>query len=253
MSLDEGSKIGRKADRGEKKVTKSAPKVEKAKPAAPVARPSSSTGSKGSGILSRVGTGPSSVGTMVVFRNLDFKVSDRDMRELASTVGEIVSGHIVLGSSGRSSGMGEVVYVHKGDAMQAVKRFHNLTFDGRPMDVSIAQGGGQQSKSSVFGSALSGSSRGGGPQFSVVLSDPAFNKPRREERRGPGDGRRVVVPPQQSARGGNGNGNGNGGKGGNNGKRGDKPREERGPKAKAPPTSDQLDAQLEAFLAGKGK
>lgn len=206
---------------------------------------------KGSGILSRIG---GSSGTMVVFRNLKFEVTSRDIRELASTIGEISRGEVIMGHSGHSSGMAEVVFVNKGDAMNAVKRFNGVTLDGKPMDVTLGPGGngsgGGGGKAAMFGSALGGGGGGGHQTFSVRLSDPAISKSRDGDRMknggGQDRGRVIKTSGFDSGRGGGGGGRDGGGK--VKGKKAAPSKREQ--KAAAPSQAD-LDKQLEAFMAKK--
>ena len=260
LSLDELAKASRrpKQDRKPKaKVAKAAPVAAKPQ-AAPSGQRPGSAGKGGAGILARVG-GAGPVGTTVLIRNLDFKVTSRDVRELATTIGEIKRGDVVI-VGGKSSGVAEVVYVNKADAYEAVRKFNNVTFDGRPMDVSIAAAGAGSGKEAVFGSALSGGgfgggARGGGPKFSVTLSDPALGRPKQQHQQQ--QDRRIVVQPGGRGGNSNGNGNGNGGKGagrdgtrpgGGGGKSGGGDKREKEAKK---PTQEELDRQLDAFLAKK--
>lgn len=210
-------------------------------------------------ILSRVGRDAPAApigGTLVLFKNLKFDVNDADIQELARTVGEIKKGSVGLDPrTGRSTGIAEVVFAKRSDAMQAVKKFNGLTLDGRPMDVVISDD--HTPKAGMFGSAL-----GGKQTFSVVLSDPiiqrgGYDRYRDDDRR---DGRTVRNDRSNDRRddrrgpapnSGNGNGNGNGNGGGNarkpkaaGAKAGGKKRE-----AKETPSMADLDRQLEAYSA----
>jgi len=253
MSLDDLAKA-KKSERAPKpKVVKSAPKAGK-----PREQPKQQQqqqqqyqqprgGGGGGGILSRVGVS-SDAGTLVVFRNLKYEVTDRDIRELALTIGEIKRGNLVLGPGGRSSGAAEVVYVSRSDAIKAVKKFNGLTLDSRPMDVMLGEGSVAAPKSSVFGSALGG---GGNPRFSVTLSDPVLSGGRGGGGGG-GGGRNVVVKQQQSnKKPSNNNNNKNNGGGSKGGRDGQKQRSGGGDREKKPVSADDLDKQLEKFLASK--
>lgn len=56
--------------------------------------------------------------------NLDYNVTDFDVRELFSSVGELQAArtHVHYDRSGRSLGTAEVVYMRKQDALEAVRR-----------------------------------------------------------------------------------------------------------------------------------
>jgi THO complex subunit 4 len=209
-------------------------------------------GGGGGGILSRVGVS-SDAGTLVVFRNLKYEVTDRDIRELALTIGEIKRGNLVLGPGGRSSGAAEVVYVSRSDAIKAVKKFNGLTLDNRPMDVMLGEGSvAAPGKSSVFGSALGG---GGNPRFSVTLSDPALSGGRGGG--GGGGGRNVIVKQQQQQQqqqqqsNKKPNNNSKNNSGGNKGGRDAQKQRSGGGDRDKPVSAEDLDKQLEKFLASK--
>lgn len=72
-------------------------------------------------------------GVAVIFSNLNFNISQSDIRELCATIGPI--GPKIFMKS--NSGTADVMFDLKYDAIQAVKRFNNLTLDGRPMKVFL--------------------------------------------------------------------------------------------------------------------
>jgi THO complex subunit 4 len=256
MSLDDLAKAKKNSDRPKPKVVKSAPKAGKQREQPKQQQQQQQQqyqqprgGGGSGGILSRVGVSSEASGTLVVFRNLKYEVTDRDIRELALTIGEIKRGNLVLGPGGRSSGAAEVVYVSRSDAIKAVKKFNGLTLDNRPMDVMLGEGSvAAPGKSSVFGSALGG---GGNPRFSVTLSDPALSGGRGGG--GGGGGRNVIVKQQQqqqqSNKKPNNNSRNNGG--GNKGGRDAQKQRSGGGDRDKPVSAEDLDKQLEKFLASK--
>ncbi|KAI3934898.1 hypothetical protein MKX01_026488 [Papaver californicum] len=69
--------------------------------------------------------------------NLDYGVSNEDIKELFSEVGEIQRYSVNYDRSGRSKGTAEVVFVRSSDAAAAVKRYNNVQLDGKPMKIEI--------------------------------------------------------------------------------------------------------------------
>ncbi|GER26219.1 RNA and export factor-binding family protein [Striga asiatica] len=76
-------------------------------------------------------------GTKLYISNLDFGVTNEDIRELFSEIGELVRYAIHFDKDGRPSGTAEVVFARKTDALQAFKRYNNVQLDGRPMKIDI--------------------------------------------------------------------------------------------------------------------
>ena len=258
MSLDDLAKAKKNSDRPKPKVVKSAPRAGKQREQPKQQQQQQQQqyqqprgGGGSGGILSRVGVSSEASGTLVVFRNLKYEVTDRDIRELALTIGEIKRGNLVLGPGGRSSGAAEVVYVSRSDAIKAVKKFNGLTLDNRPMDVMLGEGSvAAPGKSSVFGSALGG---GGNPRFSVTLSDPALSGGRGGG--GGGGGRNVIVKQQQQQQQQQSNkkpnNNSKNNSGGNKGGRDAQKQRSGGGDRDKPVSAEDLDKQLEKFLASK--
>ncbi|XP_026411949.1 THO complex subunit 4B-like [Papaver somniferum] len=69
--------------------------------------------------------------------NLDYGVSNEDIKELFSEVGEIQRYSVNYDRSGRSKGTAEVVFAQRSDAAAAVKRYNNVQLDGKPMKIEI--------------------------------------------------------------------------------------------------------------------
>ncbi|KAL5581052.1 hypothetical protein UlMin_013494 [Ulmus minor] len=76
-------------------------------------------------------------GTKLYISNLDYGVSNEDIKELFSEVGDLKRYSIHYDRSGRSKGTAEVVYSRRGDAVAAVKRYNNVQLDGKPMKIEI--------------------------------------------------------------------------------------------------------------------
>ncbi|CAA0831227.1 THO complex subunit 4D [Striga hermonthica] len=87
--------------------------------------------------LKAAGLSGMDAGTKLHISNLAFGVSNEDIRELFSEVGELVRYAIHFDKDGRPSGTAEVVFARTTDAFQAFKRYNNVQLDGRLMKIDI--------------------------------------------------------------------------------------------------------------------
>ncbi|CAM8898056.1 unnamed protein product [Rhodiola kirilowii] len=76
-------------------------------------------------------------GTKLYISNLDYGVSNDDIKELFSEVGDLKKYSIHYDRSGRSKGTAEVVYSRREDAVAAVKRYNNVQLDGKRIKIEI--------------------------------------------------------------------------------------------------------------------
>ncbi|KAK7302077.1 hypothetical protein RJT34_12956 [Clitoria ternatea] len=77
------------------------------------------------------------VGTKLYVSNLDHGVTNEDIRELFSELGDLKRYAVHYDKNGHPSGSAEVVYNRRSDAFAALKRYNNVLLDGKPMKIEI--------------------------------------------------------------------------------------------------------------------
>nr|GMD86083.1 THO complex subunit 4A [Ipomoea batatas] len=78
--------------------------------------------------------------TKLYVSNLGDGVSNNDISVLFSYIGSLSSSTLKYDRMGRPTGIAEVVFNDHFDVMRALRKYHNLPLDGRPMKIKVADG-----------------------------------------------------------------------------------------------------------------
>lgn len=74
-------------------------------------------------------------GMKLFVSNLDFGVTNKDLRELFGECGPLKSFNIHFKEGGKSQGTADVIFKHRADALKAIRQYNGRTLDGRVMDI----------------------------------------------------------------------------------------------------------------------
>lgn len=123
---------------------------------------------------------PSLVGTKLFISNLDFNVSNEDVKELFETIGPLISHRVhYQQKTGRSEGTAEVVFADRAKAVLAQKKYHSIELDGRPMNITLIEQRTKPERTLKSGIKISAGPgrvisvpRGAGRAFNQALTQP---------------------------------------------------------------------------------
>lgn len=76
-------------------------------------------------------------GVRIEIANLDFGVSDLDIKQIFEDIGPVKRSGINYDKNGRSLGTGYVLFKEKKSAIDAIKKFNGERLDGRPMQITL--------------------------------------------------------------------------------------------------------------------
>jgi len=154
-------------------------------------------------------------GAKLVIGNLDYGVSEADLKELFGEFGQILEATINYDISGRSLGKADLTFARRSSAQAAIAKYSGIPLDGRPMDIQWATATG----------------------ISAPAVPRVLNRISRGRVGGGGIGRGMNKPQRGGAGGGRGGGRGRGGRG----------------NTTKVPTAAELDAELDAYVKDASK
>jgi len=181
----------------------------------------------------------------LLISNLDYGVTDSDIRELFGEFGSMESASVHFDISGCSLGSAQVIYTNRAAAMKAKDQYDGVHLDRRPMRISI--------EGDNRGSMGMGGGRMGGSMMPAPVKrlENGFNGPRRTDF---ASLRGTSAPMSGGARRGRGGPAGRGGlggrgAGGRGGGRGGRGGASAGREKDTPKSAAELDQELENYLA----
>ncbi|KAJ2083545.1 hypothetical protein H4R24_000708 [Coemansia sp. RSA 988] len=77
-------------------------------------------------------------GNKIIIGNLDYGVTEADLRALFGQIGQVVRATLNYDRNGRSKGTGEVIFRNASHASMAVDKYHNVELDNRKMKIEVA-------------------------------------------------------------------------------------------------------------------
>jgi len=170
----------------------------------------------------------------LIVSNLDYAVTEDDVKELFGEFGSMESSCIHYDNSGCSLGSAQVIYSNRNAAQKAKQQYNGVHLDRRPMRITIEGDSG----SGMFGGGMAPVKR---------LTNSGFGG-----RSGMG-GMRSSFPSRGPSRGTRDSGRGSGGRGrGGSGGRG-RGSSGTGSRNEKPKSAEELDKELDAYLAASSR
>lgn len=183
--------------------------------------------------VQQISTGPAKI----QLTNLDFGVSDSDVKELFAEFGSLKMAAIHYNAQGRSMGTATLVYARRADAIKAIKQYNGVALDGRTMNLRLE--GEPLSAGPAGFTNTSPLKRLGRGAFGVRGARGGNRGARGGNRGAKGGAQGKFVARGAKA-----------GRGGTRGRGGNKGRGGKAAKPK-PKTAEELDAELDAYIQTK--
>lgn len=155
-------------------------------------------------------TSPKKELTMLHVSNLHYNVSNNDIKELFSDIGPVRKAVVHYDKSGRSLGTAEVTFLSRDAAVRAIKKYHNLPLDGRPMSITMVPSQnsirsparsriGVKPGSGIYKRPQTKGTRGGAPNKGHVANNRGNNKPKFQQRGNKREPKKAITAEQLDA------------------------------------------------------
>ena len=178
-------------------------------------------------------------GCKIVVHNLHHGVTNGDINDLFSGVGKLQRALVIYDVRGNSTGVAEVVFARRDDALESIKRYNGVPLDNKPLRISLATSDSPTSRAGGGGVSAAGG-RAKGKKLAVSVDKTRAAAAAAAAAASSGNGGGSARSSRSSRRRGGGGGGGGSGAGPSSSTR--QPREK-----KAPLTSADLDAQLDSY------